>query len=77
MYGIIHRHCNTPSTKVVVIKLIVGVIAEFGEKGGKGISVGEELNIIASEFVVFFEHATTSKLPGHTVDYCNMSLCAW
>ena len=41
---------------------VVGVIAEFGEKGGKGVSTGEELNIIASEFVVLFEHAATSKL---------------
>src|SRR5205807_5614787 len=41
---------------------VVGVIAELGEKGSKGVSRGEELNILASEFVVFFEHAATSKL---------------
>jgi hypothetical protein len=43
----------------VLDKSVIGVVAEFCEKGGKGISSGEELNILAGEFEVFFEHATT------------------
>jgi hypothetical protein len=39
---------------------VVGVVAEFREKGGQGISAGEELNIFTGEFKVFFTHVPTS-----------------
>jgi hypothetical protein len=39
---------------------LFGVVAEFREKGGKGIAAGEELNIFAGEFKVFFTHVPTS-----------------
>jgi hypothetical protein len=38
----------------------LGFVAEFREKGGKGIAAGEELNIFAGEFKVFFTHVPTS-----------------
>src|SRR5258708_605134 len=51
----VKAHCS-----YILDKPVVCVIAEFCEKGGKGISAGEELNILAGEFVVFFDHAPTS-----------------
>src|ERR1051326_3120937 len=44
----------------VLDKPFVCVVAEFCEKGGKGSSTGEELNILAGEFIVVVQHAPTS-----------------
>jgi hypothetical protein len=44
----------------VLDKPVVCVIAQFCEKSGKDISTGEELNILAGEFIVVVQHAPTS-----------------
>ncbi len=48
-------HCG-----YVLYKAVVGIVAEFCEKGGQGISAREELNIFAGEFKVIFQHVPTS-----------------